>query len=58
MGLSLEDTSFAKYFMKEGREKEKVEIAVKLLIKGDSIEEVVTITGLPEQKVEELKEKI
>ncbi|WP_062105143.1 RpnC/YadD family protein [Bacillus niameyensis] len=66
MGLSLEDTSFAKFFRKEGfeeglekgREKEKVEIAVKLLIKGDSIEEVVTITGLPEQKVEELKEKI
>lgn len=72
MGLSLEDTSFAKYFRKEGLEegiekgiekgkvegeKQKaIEIAVRLLEKEATIEYVAEITGLSSEEVKKIKE--
>ncbi|WP_144462999.1 hypothetical protein [Siminovitchia fortis] len=57
MGLSMKDTSFAKYYLKEGKKEGKIEIAVRLLKKEHSVEDVAEITGLPLQEVRELKEK-
>ena len=39
-----------------GREKEKVEIAEKMIKRGDSTEEITEITDLSEQEVLNLKE--
>ena len=66
MGLSLEDTSFAKYLRKEGLEEgmekgiekgivqgeklKALEIAEKLLKKGFSVEEVADDTGLDSRR--------
>lgn len=63
MGLTLKDTSFAKYFLEEGITKGKaegkhekaVEIAKKLLAKGISAEEAAELTDLPINEVEQLK---
>lgn len=61
MGLSMKDTSFAKYYLKEGKregiKEGKIEIAVRLLKKEHSVEDVAEITGLPLKEVRELKEK-
>ena len=73
MGLSLEDTSFAKYFRKEGLEegiekgiekgivqgeKQKaLEIAAKLLKKGFSVEEVAEDTGLNIEEVKVIQDR-
>lgn len=58
MGLSLEDTSFARYFRKEGKEegdKEKaIEIAKNLLKMNLSIEAICEATGLTLEEVKEL----
>jgi predicted transposase/invertase (TIGR01784 family) len=66
MGLSLEDTPFAKFVRKEARkegielgEKQKaIEIATKLLIKGGPDEEVADITGLPLVEVIKLRKSL
>lgn len=71
VGLTLKDTSFAKYYLEEGKakglkeglkeglvkgKKEKaIEIAKKLLAKGMSAQEVAEITDLPESEIKELK---
>ncbi|HLU22127.1 MAG TPA: hypothetical protein VKZ77_06545 [Bacillaceae bacterium] len=66
MGLSLDDTSFAKFYRKEGLEeglkkgkaegeKQKAqEIAIKLLQKGESIEDVSDTTGLSHEEIKSL----
>ncbi|MCH1626428.1 hypothetical protein [Fredinandcohnia quinoae] len=60
MGLSLEDTSFAKYYLKEGMEKgeklKAIEIAKRLLEENAPIEYVVKITGLPLEEVAKLND--
>lgn len=72
MGLSLENTSFARYFRKEGfeegiekgiekgkaeGEKEKaIEIAMNLLKMNLSIEAICEATGLTEKEINKLKE--
>ena len=74
MGLSLEDTAFAKFARKEAREegikeglkegieqgeKQKaIEIATRILKKGGAEEEVADITGLPLVDVMRLKERV
>jgi len=40
-----------------GREKEKVEVAEKMIKRGDSIEDIVELTDLPVDTIEDLKEK-
>jgi len=61
MGLSLNDTSIARFFRKEGKEegeKQKaIEIALKLISKGETIEEVSSLTGLSIEEVKLLSEK-
>ena len=69
MGLSLEDTSFAKYFKKEGfqegiqegiekGEKQKaIEIAKKLLQNGISVEVVADTTGLTMEELNKIQEE-
>ena len=73
MGLSLEDTSFAKYFRKEGLEEgiekgiekgivqgeklKALEIAAKLLKKGFSVEEVADDTGLDVEEVRDIQDR-
>lgn len=66
LGLSLEDTSFAKYYLREGKEKGRmegklekaIEIAKKLLAKGASIEDIAEITDLPVSDVKKLKNEM
>ena len=59
MGLSLEDTSFAKFYrkegLKEGEKKKAIEIATRLLSKGFSIEEVAEDTGLTIEEVKKIQ---
>jgi hypothetical protein len=63
MGLSLEDTSFAKFFRKEGVEeglvegerRKAIEITVRLLKKGMSIIEVAETTELSIEEVEKIQ---
>ncbi len=65
MGLSLKDTSFARYYLEEGKKEGKkeglkegkTEIAFRLLEKGHSIEDVAEITGFSIQEIKGLKEK-
>ncbi|WHY80893.1 hypothetical protein QNH23_13350 [Siminovitchia fortis] len=65
MGLSMKDTFLAKYYMKEGEKKGievgikegKVEIAVRLLGRGESADDVAEITGLTLEEVERIKDR-
>lgn len=65
MGLSMKDTALAKYYINEGEkkgfaegEKQKaLEIAVKLLKKGSSVEDVADITGLSLEQVRVINER-
>jgi len=65
MGLSLEDTSFARYYRKEGFEKgklegkleSKMEIAKNLLNINMDIEEICRLTGLSAEEIKKLKEQ-
>jgi len=61
MGLSLEDTSFARYYRKEGFEKGKLEgkmeIAKNLLNINMDIEEICRLTGLSADEIKKLKDK-
>lgn len=74
VALSFEDTSFARYYRNEAKaegraegkaegkaegEKQKaVEIAIRLLQKGNSIIEVTELTDLPAEEVKKLKESL
>jgi predicted transposase/invertase (TIGR01784 family) len=62
MGLSLEDTSFARYFRNEGKEegeKQKaIEIARNLLELNLSMETICKATGLTEEEANSMKEKM
>ena len=59
MGLSLDDTSIAKYYKKlgieegkaEGKEEGKAEVAVKLLRKGVDIDLIVETTGFTKDEI-------
>ncbi|MGC4377655.1 hypothetical protein WD019_12040 [Fictibacillus sp. Mic-4] len=61
MGLSLGDTSFAKFYkregIKEGKEKGKQEVAVNLLELGVDLETIIKATGLTSTEIEKLKKK-
>ncbi|WP_144463705.1 hypothetical protein [Siminovitchia fortis] len=69
MGLSMKDTFLAKYYMKEGEKKGielgikegikegKVEIAVRLLGRGESADDVAEITGLTLEEIERIKDR-
>lgn len=58
MSLSLEDTSFAKYYKRvgkeEGRVEEKVEVARKMLKEGFPIDVIVKLTELSREEIEKL----
>lgn len=67
LGLSLEDTAYAKFARKEaleegriegieqGEKQKAIEIATRILKKGGSEEEVADITGLPLVEVKKIK---
>lgn len=68
MGLSMKDTFLAKYYMQEGEkkgikkgmkegEKQKaIEITLKLLEKGNPIEDIAEVTGLSLEEIQKIKE--
>ena len=43
--------------IEDGRKEEKIQIAKKMLKKGNSIEDIYDITGLSKEEIEELREE-
>ena len=43
--------------IEDGRKEEKIQIAKKMLKKGNSIEDICDITGLSKEEIEELREE-